>query len=110
VGEHAARTDARVLILAPGDNVAVARAPIPAGTALEVMGIRVVVRARIEIGHKFAFKPVALGEKIVKYNTPIGRAIREIAPGDAMHLHNVASDYLPTYTLDAGHAFEEPHT
>jgi hypothetical protein len=100
-------TDPRVLILAPGDNVAVARSPIPAGTDLDVMGARVTVRCRIEIGHKFAFKPVAAGERIVKYRTPIGRATRDIAAGEAVHLHNVASDYLPTYTLDAGHEFEE---
>jgi hypothetical protein len=35
----------------------------------------------------------------MKYNCPIGSATAPIAAGDYVHVHNVASDYLPTYTL-----------
>jgi hypothetical protein len=104
------RTDARVMVLAPGDNVAVAKTDLPAGTTLEVMGHRVTLRAKILTGHKFAFKPVAKDERIIKYGAPIGKAMAEIAPGEYMHIHNVESDYIPTYTLDAGHEFfKEAH-
>jgi altronate dehydratase small subunit len=104
------RTDDRVLILAPGDNVAVAKSDIASGTTLTVMGQAVTLKSRVEVGHKFAFKKVAKGEKLVKYGAPIGVATQDIAPGDYMHIHNVTSDYIPTYTLDEGHEFfKEAH-
>lgn len=98
-------TDPRVLVLAPGDNVAVARTDLEAGARLAVMGRPVTLKARILTGHKFAFVPVSKGAKIVKYGAPIGIALRDIAPGEYMHIHNIASDYIPTYTLDEGHEF-----
>ena len=97
--------DPRVLVLAPGDNVAIAKSDIPAGTTLTVIGAAVTLKTREEVGHKFAFKPVKKGETIVKYGAPIGVATADIAPGDSMHIHNVTSDYIPTYTLDEGHQF-----
>ncbi len=100
-----ATTDPRVLILAPDDNVAIAKSDIAAGSTLTVMGHSVTLQARELVGHKFAFKPVKKGETIVKYGAPIGVATRDIAPGDSMHIHNVTSDYIPTYTLDEGHQF-----
>ena len=102
-------TDPRVLILAPGDNVAIAKSDIAAGTTLQVMGVMVTVKAAMEVGHKFAFRKVAKGERITKYGAPIGVATQDIAPGDSMHIHNVTSDYIPTYTLDEGHRFFKEH-
>ncbi|HWA13047.1 MAG TPA: UxaA family hydrolase [Burkholderiales bacterium] len=100
-----ATTDPRVLILAPDDNVAIAKSDLAAGTPLTVMGRPVTLKAKALVGHKFAFKPVKKGETIVKYGAPIGIATADIAPGDPMHIHNVTSDYIPTYTLDEGHQF-----
>jgi hypothetical protein len=102
--------DNRVLVLAPGDNVAMAKFDMEAGTVLEVMGHRTVLNSKIFIGHKFAFKAVKKGETLVKYGAPIGIATQDIAPGEYIHIHNVASDYIPTYTLDEGHEFfKEAH-
>ncbi len=110
MNENATNTDARVMVLAPRDNVAVAKSDIASGTTLTVMGEAVTLKTRVEVGHKFAFKKVAKGEKLVKYGAPIGVAIRDIAPGDYMHIHNIGSDYIPTYTLDEGHEFfKEAH-
>ena len=100
-----ADTDSRVLLLAPDDNVAMAKRDLDAGTELRVAGKRVTLAAQILTGHKFAFAPIAAGDRIVKYGAPIGRATAPIAPGDYVHIHNVTSDYLPTYTLDSGHEF-----
>lgn len=98
------------MVLAPGDNVAVAKTDLPANTTLEVMGQRVTLKAKILTGHKFAFRPVRKDERIVKYGAPIGKALADIAAGEYMHIHNVASDYIPTYTLDEGHEFfKEAH-
>jgi len=102
-------TDTRVLILGPEDNVAIAKSDIPAGTTLSVMGAMVTLKASEETGHKFAFKLIRKGETIVKYGAPIGVATQDIAPGDSMHIHNVTSDYIPTYTLDEGHQFFKEH-
>jgi altronate dehydratase small subunit len=101
----AENNDSRVLILAPGDNVAIAKSDIPEGTTLTVMGQAIKLRTKEEVGHKFAFKAVKKGETIVKYGAPIGIATADIAPGESMHIHNVTSDYIPTYTLDEGHQF-----
>lgn len=98
-------TDPRVMVLAPGDNVAIARRDLEAGTRLVVEGHALTLRERVLTGHKFAFRPVREGERILKYSAPIGRALADIAPGEPMHLHNIASDYIPTYTLDEGHTF-----
>ena len=64
-------TDPRVLVLAPGDNVAIAKSDIAAGTTLQVMGITVTVNAAMEVGHKFAFIKVAKGGVI-------RRALRDV--------------------------------
>ena len=101
------QTDARVLILAPDDNVSIAKTDIPAATTLQVMGENVTLVGKILTGHKFAFKPVRKGETIIKYGAPIGIASQDISPGEPMHLHNIVSDYIPTYTLDEGHHFQE---
>ena len=85
--------------LAPQDNVAVALRPLAAGEVVMLGGTELRVARAIAVGHKLAAQPIAAGEKIIKYNCPIGSASAPIAPGDYVHTHNVASDYLPTYTL-----------
>jgi altronate dehydratase small subunit len=107
--DKSTNTDPRVLVLAPGDNVAIAKSDIPAGTTLQVMGVTVTLKFAMEVGHKFAFLKVAKGGGITKYGAPIGVATRDIEPGDSMHIHNVTSDYIPTYTLDEGHQFFKEH-
>jgi hypothetical protein len=98
-------TDPRVMVLAPGDNIAIAKSEIAAGTTLQVMGYQVTLQSKVDVGHKFAFKPIGKGERIVKYRAPIGSATQNIAAGEYMHTHNVSSDYLPTFTLEEGKQF-----
>lgn len=90
---HAAMT------LAPDDNVAVALRPIAAGETVALGATTIMLERDVAVGHKFAARAIAAGETIVKYNCPIGRATRAIAPGAYVHTHNVESSYLPTYTL-----------
>ncbi len=87
-------TDPRLLVLAPGDNIAVARLEIAADTVLRVGGKSVTLQRALGFGHKIALRDIAPGEKIVKYGAPIGRATMAIAQGDYVHSHNVASDYM----------------
>ncbi|MEJ1156711.1 UxaA family hydrolase [Prosthecomicrobium sp. N25] len=94
-------TDPRLILLSPDDNVLVLRARLRAGEAVAIEGRQVVLGADLGLGHKLARRAIGAGEKILKYGAPIGRATTAIAPGEHVHVHNVASDYTPTHTLDA---------
>lgn len=97
-------TDPRLLLLAPGDSVFVLRDQIDAGETVWVAGVAVAFPTRLGLGHKIACIAVAAGDKVIKYGAPIGRATQAIAQGDHVHLHNLTSDYTPTYALDKGDA------
>jgi altronate dehydratase small subunit len=91
-----------ILLLASGDNVAIATSELPAGTRREVAGRVIQLKTAVDVGHKFAVRAITAGERIVKYGAPIGRATRNIDAGEYVHTHNMTSDYLPTYTLEDG--------
>lgn len=42
-------------------------------------------------GHKVALRPIAKGEEVIKYGFPIGRATQDIAEGEWVHSHNLAT-------------------
>jgi altronate dehydratase small subunit len=91
--------------LSPLDNIVVLSRSVDAGTAIEVDGRQLTVAKPLGLGHKLAFRSIAAGEKILKYGASIGSATRAISAGEHVHLHNMKSDYLPTYTLDDGRLF-----
>jgi altronate dehydratase small subunit len=101
--------DPRLLLLDPADNVLVAIQTLEAGDVLTVAGQRVTVPQRLTLGHKLAASAIRAGEKIRKYRVPIGSATRDIAVGEHVHLHNMKSDYLPTFTHESGHTFSTQH-
>ena len=90
--------DARLLQLSPRDNIAVARGLIEAGVSIDIDGRAVRVATLIPTGHKIAIREVRREENVIKYGASIGSATRDIRPGDYVHTHNLASDYLPTFT------------
>jgi altronate hydrolase len=59
-----------------------------------------------EDGHKYAIRPIAAGENVIKYGMPIGHAKVRIDPGEHVHTHNLASNlaglleytYQPDFT------------
>lgn len=91
--------------LFPSDNVLVLTRGFEAGETIEIEDIRRTLAAPIGLGHKIAACAISPGEKILKYGAPIGSATAPIAPGEHVHLHNMKSDYLPTFTLDEGREF-----
>ncbi|ROT96098.1 UxaA family hydrolase [Histidinibacterium lentulum] len=93
--------DPRLLLLSPGDTVFVLRGAVEAGETVALEAGAAVMPARLGLGHKIARAAIAKGERIVKYGAPIGRATEDIAAGAHVHVHNVASDYTPTYALAA---------
>ena len=96
-----ASSDARppLLKLAAGDNIVVALRELRAGECVRLDGMALIVERDTAVGHKIAACAIAAGERVVKYQCPIGRATRDIAAGEYVHTHNLASDYLPTTTL-----------
>jgi hypothetical protein len=93
-------TDGRLLFLNPKDNVCTAITYIAGGTELQISGHTVLLRQNIPLGFKIASCDIPANESIVKYGVSIGSATRDIVRGDMVHLHNMKSDYLPTYALD----------
>src|SRR5260370_39463514 len=93
-------TDRRLLFLDPKDNVCTAIAPIPEGSTLQISGNTVVIKQNIPLGFKIAGCTIATHEPVIKYGVSIGSATRDIVLGELVHLQNMKSDYLPTYTLE----------
>jgi altronate dehydratase small subunit len=98
-------TDARLLLLSPADNCLIAAARLEAGEQIEIEGERVMLAKTIGLGHKVARRALATDEKVLRYGAVIGHVTCPVARGEHLHTHNLESDYLPTYTHDAGHAF-----
>lgn len=46
--------------------------------------------AGVPFGHKVALAPIRKGEPVIKYGVAIGRATRDIAAGEHVHVHNCA--------------------
>jgi len=80
-----------VIVISQRDNVATALEPLDTGRRLEI-GAGVLVRERIPTGHKVALRPIAAGEAVIKYGSPIGTARIAIDAGQHVHVHNVDSD------------------
>lgn len=76
-----------LLKIHPSDNVAVALRDLH---ALEEFD-GVTAQGDVPRAHKLALAPIRAGSDVIKYGYPIGRATRDIAAGDHVHLHNLAS-------------------
>jgi len=79
-----------VIRLDSADNVVVARTDIPAGTLISEEQLTTL--QEIPLGHKLATSALAKGQPVLKYNTLIGFASEDIAPGTWLHSHNVLMD------------------
>ena len=78
------KTQANIVVLAEGDNVGVAVQPIgPGEFARSATGQSVAAAEEIPLGHKIALRPIATGEKIVRFGVPVGIATADIAAGHA---------------------------
>jgi hypothetical protein len=87
------------------DNVLIVVESIRGGDQESIEGESVVFTENVAIGHKVAARRISMGEKVYKCGVPIGSATQEIPRGAHIHLHNLKSDYISTYTLDKDHAF-----
>jgi altronate hydrolase len=83
------------------DDVVIARVELPAGTSLVKEG-NVAVATRVPPGHKVAVRAVKSGQPVRRYNQIIGFATRDIAPGEHVHVHNLAmGDFERDYSFSS---------
>jgi len=85
------------LVMNESDNIAIARRTLPEGSSVRFGGAEVVLPAEVPVGHKLARRDIAAGEKVMRWGLPIGSATVEIPQGHHVHLHNLKSDYIPTF-------------
>jgi altronate hydrolase len=95
MAESEGRPSLAVMRMSPLDNVVVSLRPLKAGETVTIEDIMLTVSRNIAVGQKLAARSIAKGELIVKYNCPIGTALRPIGAGEHVHTHNVESAYLP---------------
>ena len=98
--------DQRLVHLSPKDNICVVAQRLAAGERLRVAGEEVAIAETLPIGHKIAVRAIAVGETVLKYGAPIGSATAPIALGEHVHMHNLQSDYIPTYDREGEGAFK----
>ena len=73
------------------DTVAVALRMVLAGETVELGDGVIRTGEPIPQGHKVALVAHATRQIVTKYGQPIGRATRPIAPGEHVHVHNLAT-------------------
>ena len=88
----------KFLIHEPGDSVGVAVADIRAGEKVagtylhdHSRSVEVAAKSDVPLGHKIALVDVPDKGKVVKYGIVIGAAVKAIAAGEHVHVHNVKS-------------------
>jgi len=95
----------KLLRIHKDDNVLVVVYPMQPGDRDLVDDYEIVVTQHIDVGHKVAARLIRQGEKVYKCGVPIGSAKVDIPAGTHVHLHNLMSDYIETYTLDKDHTY-----
>lgn len=91
------QTDKRLVLLHANDNIFVCCQKITANENVVLDGENITVTVDINVGHKLARNDVLASEKIYKYGASIGSAKQDIVKGGHVHLHNLKSDYMPSY-------------
>ena len=77
-----------IIRLHANDDVVIARQQLVSGTAL--LDENVTISGLVPPGHKVATRAIPAGAPVKRYNQIIGLAKRAIAPGEHVHLHNLA--------------------
>lgn len=78
----------RTLLMSAGDSVALCLDAVSPGDRIDAADV--IARDGVPPGHKIAVRAMAEGEPVLKYGQVIGVALRDIAPGEHVHVHNVS--------------------
>ncbi|MFC6998907.1 UxaA family hydrolase [Rufibacter roseus] len=79
----------RFLKIHPNDNVLVALTDLTQGETISYEGKDIVLVDNVQAKHKFAEKPLHVGEEIFMYGSLVGKAVQEIPAGGVLTIHNV---------------------
>ena len=90
--------DNPVIRMHPADNLVVARIDLPPGVPIDDSGL--LLLHAVKAGNKIASRAIAKGEPILKYDTTIGFAITDIAPGEP-----IGADRIEYREFDRDYAF-----
>ena len=82
----------RLIKIHDRDNVAVLLEPVTKGQIISINDQALTAAEDIEKGHKIALAPIAKGENVIKYGFPIGQATTDIAAGQWVHTHVIATN------------------
>ncbi|MFD1696162.1 UxaA family hydrolase [Roseibium aestuarii] len=93
------KTHAKSILLHADDTIVIALADLEAGD--HIPHVEVALPAKVMRGHKIARRPIATGEKVIRYGQIIGQATRDIAAGEHVHVQNLG---MGEHTQDYGHA------
>lgn len=79
--------------IAPGDQVAVAVRDIEGTVTVLIDGelVRRTLPSVVAMGHKFALIDMPAGTEVRKYGHVIGVLVSDVAAGEHVHVHNLAS-------------------
>lgn len=95
--------------LRESDDVAIAGTALPAGTAIPLGDLSVVLRDDVLRGHKVALRDIPMGSEVRRYGQVIGFADDDIAAGRHVHVHNLAyREFERAYEFAAEPEPEEP--
>ena len=83
--------DEVALFMAETDTVATAIDDLEAGHVVDDETHGVELTEDVPFGHKIALIPMAKGDVVRKYGEVIGRATRDVEPGEWVHTHNCES-------------------
>lgn len=91
----------KLVTLNESDNVLICCQSLHSNESIEIDQQRLVVSCAIDVGHKIARRAIKQGEKVIRWGVPIGSATLDIEQGEHVHIHNMKSDYIPSYTRQA---------
>ena len=90
----------QLIRLSETDNVLVACRDLQKGEKIVFGETTYTMEGFVGLGHKIAAKDIGSGESIVKFNVVIGSASSKIKKGEHVHVHNMESNYIATYTFE----------
>jgi altronate dehydratase small subunit len=101
----------KAIMMEAVDNVATVLNTVEAGDEVEILSSRQETMRRVRAqdsvprGHKIAISDIKKGAEVKKYGATIGLALKDIASGEYVHIHNVKSKRLPLteHMLGYGH-------
>ena len=83
----------KALVMHELDNTATAIDDLKRGWTVSILvgdkRMDVMLSDDVPFGHKFAIKPIARGDKVIKYGASIGLATADISTGRHVHSHNL---------------------